>query len=725
MKQNNRKVRYIRQHDEKDCGAACLSMIADYYKFKVPLAKFRELVKVDNEGTSIFGVIDGASKIGMKADALQGSISEFVDGVRNNELNLPAIAHIVTERGFFHYVVVYKIKNDMIYLCDPDNGYVKQRIEDFQKKFTGNVINIVPSDDFKECKQSSRIFYDLLLKQLSHKKLIYMIVLVSMLINVVNIASSYIFKFIIDGTSQRADEHVYMKIYKYGIIVILMFVIQSLLQYMRSVWEAKISKNMDIDIFLKTYNSAVKLPVNFFTTRKTGEVMSRFSDAENIRNAISGIVMSLFVDVIMVLFFLYMMIRTSIALTVISVGIMLIYACIIYGFKNKIKNSKHSVMENNAIVSSFLKESVDGIETIKSYAQEERCIEKMSEMYYKQADSIFKATLVFSLQSTLSGFLSSFGTIALLMVGVYSSQKGIITVGQIMTFYVMFSYFTTPVQNLISFQPTIQTAFVAVDRLDDILETTPEDISGSEKKLDSIRKISFENVVFGYGNRQPVLRGISLEAERGNTIAIVGESGCGKTTLAKILMRFYDHQDGSVTINDEEINCYPVDEIRKRIAYISQDTFLFSDTIRNNLTTGCDDVSDAEILEACHLSHADEFIRKMPGGIDTLIGENSCDLSGGQKQRLAIARALIKKPDVLIMDEATSNLDSVSESVIQEMLNDVKKDMICIVIAHRLKTIRNSDKIFFIQDGCVVESGSHDELMKLENGLYQKYYKCS
>lgn len=264
MKQNNRKVKYIRQHDAKDCGAACLAMIADYYKYKMPLAKFRELVKVDNEGTSIFGIIDGASKIGMKADALQGSISEFVECVRNKEINLPTIAHIVTERGFLHYVVVYKIKNDMIYLCDPDIGYVKQCIEVFQKKFTGNVIDIVPSDNFKGDNQSSRTFYDLILKQLSHKKLIFLIVLGSMFINAVNIASSYIFQFIIDGKSQEADEHVYMNIYKYGIIMILMFVIQALLQYFRSLWGAKISKNTDIDIFLKTYHSAVRLPVNFF-----------------------------------------------------------------------------------------------------------------------------------------------------------------------------------------------------------------------------------------------------------------------------------------------------------------------------------------------------------------------------------------------------------------------------------------------------------------------------
>lgn len=308
---------------------------------------------------------------------------------------------------------------------------------------------------------------------------------------------------------------------------------------------------------------------------------------------------------------------------------------------------------------------------------------------------------------------ASAGVVILLWVGTYLCIDDVIRVADLFVFYYLLSFFLSPVSNLINLQPELQTAMVAAERLDDVLNADKEQKNAERKDIkDILGDIQIEDVVFRYGNRNPVLQNVNLAFPRGKKIAIVGESGCGKTTLAKLLLGFYRPEKGRILIDGKEMLEYSLISIRNHIAYISQDIFLFSDTIYNNLRVGDETITDEEIQGMCERLGVNTFIEKLPMGYSTILEESGNNLSGGQKQCLAIVRALLKKPDVVIMDEATSNLDTVTENQIKKILDDYSENMTWIMIAHRLQTIISCDIIYVMDDGKVIEWGTHQDLLE-------------
>lgn len=286
------------------------------------------------------------------------------------------------------------------------------------------------------------------------------------------------------------------------------------------------------------------------------------------------------------------------------------------------------------------------------------------------------------------------------------------------------AYFLEPVKNLINLQPQMQTAVVAADRLGEILDLEPERVANENKKLslNTLRgDIWFKGITFRYGTRRPVLENITMHIKQGEKIALVGESGSGKTTLVKLLLHLYSPEEGEILINSNNIKDVNIESLRDKIAYIPQETFLFSGSIMDNLTLGLDDVTPEEVIEASKKAQAHDFINDLPLRYETRLEENGSNLSGGQRQRLAIARAILKKPDILILDEATSNLDSITERAIEKTINEYSKGMTTIIIAHRLSTIMRCNNIYIMEKGRIIESGNHDQLLKCQ-GNYAKLW---
>ena len=292
------------------------------------------------------------------------------------------------------------------------------------------------------------------------------------------------------------------------------------------------------------------------------------------------------------------------------------------------------------------------------------------------------------------------------------------------TFYVILNYFISPITNLIEVQPTIQTAIVAAERLCDVLEVETENNVEYGKSADLKGDISFNDITFRYGYRKPVISNLSVNIPAGAKVAIVGESGSGKTTLMKLLMAFYQPESGEITVGNRKLTEFSPKEIRERIAYVSQNVFFFSDTVKENLVMGNKSITDKEIEEACKKAMADDFIKDLPMEYETVLSENASNLSGGQRQRLSIARALLRKPDIMILDEATSNLDTVTEQSIKNMIFGATKGLTTFIIAHRLSTIKNCDIILVMENGEIVESGTHDTLINA-NGRYTEYWKSN
>lgn len=726
-------MKYIKQHDERDCGAACLAMIAEYYGLSQPLAKYRELTKTDRSGTNLYGMVDGAGKIGLEADALEGSTDELFEGIENGEIEFPFVAHIVNENAMLHFVVIFGLKNGKFIVGDPGKGKVKYTVEKFSELWSGYIVTFKKTAGFKEgnFKEGGlRKFFGLLQGQ---HKLLISIFLMSLLISGIGITGSFIFKIVIDRfTSGGQSDGIIAWITKdfnrlkvFFIGIILLYILQGIIQFARGWLMSILSKNIDMKLMLFYYNQIIDLPVSSISTRNTGEYLSRFSDASTIRNAISGATLTLMLDSLMVIACGIILFIQNHLLFYISLIMIVLYGIIVVSYRNAIEQTNRSVMENNARVQSYLKESIDGIDTIKANRAENLVKDNTKNKFVELINAVFKNNIISISQDSICSIIEQVGIVAILWAGFSMALRGIITVGSLMTFYALLAYFTEPIKNLIELQPTMQTAIVAADRLNDILESQTEDDAQGKKKSDSKgvswNKIKFSRVNFRYGNQELLLKNISFEILKGQKVAIVGESGCGKTTLAKILLGFYAPESGKILLGSKDISNYSLAQIRGNIAYVNQNTFLFSDTIKNNLRLGNPDASEEELEKACRSSHASEFIENLPMGYETFLDENGSNISGGQRQRIAIARALLTDPKLLILDEATSNLDTITETAVKNTIFNLDKELTCIIIAHRLSTIVNCDKIIVMQNGRIKEMGTHNELLK-KKGIYFKMW---
>ncbi|MDE5778609.1 MAG: peptidase domain-containing ABC transporter, partial [Lachnospiraceae bacterium] len=627
-------------------------------------------------------------------------------------------------------------------------------ISQFLEQRHGQIITFIPNQNFEKRNERKGSFRKFFLLIMAQKKMLVFIFIMSIFISAINVSGAMIFEYILSDSMgmtenvsgipevgyhyeekmvlERTTDSIFakLKVVFANInvvcgVIIIMYIMRWFMHIARGYLLALTAKRVDIPLTLGYYNHLVDLPASFHVTRKTGEFLSRFNDTSKIRDAISTAALTIMLDTIMALACGALLCCISTTLFLITLVIMLIYAFIMFLFREPIKLVNHEIMEQDAQVTSYLKESIDGIETVKAYQCEYVIKNKSEKLYERLADKSVKGSLIYNLQDSIISLAASVGVVVLLWVGTYLCINNIISIADLFVFYYLINYFLDPVSNLINLQPELQTAMVAAERLNDILDAEIEQQDSDKPQLESLYgDIKIENLDFRYGNRELVLQNVSMDFSKGKKIAIVGESGCGKTTLAKLLLSFYRPERGKVMIDGKNLSEYSIASVRKHIAYIPQDIFLFADTIYNNLKFGNEDVTDEEVKDACELCCADEFIEKLPMKYDTMVEENGNNLSGGQKQRLAIARALLKKPDILIMDEATSNLDTITEESIKRTIQNFSDTMTCIIIAHRINTIKNCDYIYVMDKGRIIEQGTHQSLLE-EDGVYRKLVMCN
>ncbi|MBS2096788.1 peptidase domain-containing ABC transporter [Carboxylicivirga linearis] len=707
----------IKQRDITDCGAVCLASIAAHYKLKLPVSRIRQMAGTDKKGTNILGLIKAAEKMGFTAKGVKGGTDALP------KIPIPAIAHVIVKEVLQHYVVIYKVKDNWIEYMDPGDGqYHREALSEFEKKWTGVLVLFAPNDDFisRNEKVSNLSRFVFLLKP--HKSMVIQALTGAILYTVMGLSTSIYIQKITDYVLVDGNTNL-LNLLSVGMIVILLF--QMFIGASKTVLMLRTGQKIDAQLILGYYKHLLRLPQRFFDTMRVGEIISRINDAVKIRAFINDTAVTLVVNIFIVLFSFALMFIYSWKLALIMAIVVPLYA-LTYFIANKLnKKQERKVMESAADLESQLVESLNSVRTIKQFGLEDYTNIKTETRFISLLKTVYKSGLNSIFSGNSSEFLSRLFTIILLWIGSYFVIDQSITPGELLSFYAIIGYFTSPAAGLIGMNKTVQNALIAADRLFEIMDLEREsDENKIELKINLLSNIHFNKVSFSYGTRVDVFEDFSLTIPKSQLTAIIGESGSGKTTLAALIQKLYPLNAGSITIGEHNINYYNNESLRQLIASVPQKLDLFAGNVVENIAVGEFQPDMKRILEVCNQLGILKFIENLPNGFNTYVGENGASLSGGQKQRLAIARALYRNPEVLILDEATSSLDSESESYVQATIESLKKQgKTIVVIAHRLSTVMNADNIVVLENGKLIEEGTHFNLFDKKGKYYKMWQK--
>jgi len=695
----------IKQRDLTDCGAACIASVAAHYKLKLPIARIRQLASTDKKGTNVLGLIEALEKLGFQAKGVKGQFDSLF------KIPKPAIAHIIVKEVLHHYVVIYNTTKDYIEVMNPDDGKMhRYEHEEFKKVWTGVLVILMPGEGFKTGNKQTSVLSRFWALISPHKSIMIQALLGALVYTVIGLTTSIYVQKIVDYVLVDGNRNL-LNLMSIGMIALLL--IQVFIGSMKNIFTLRTGQSIDVQLILGYYKHLLKLPQQFFDTMRVGEIISRVNDAVKIRSFINEALANIAVNIFILLFSFALMFTYYWKLALVVLLIVPFYS-IIYFITNRLnKKIERNLMENAAELESQLVESLNSMSTIKSFGLETHANIKTETRFIRLLKTVYKSGLNTIFTGSSSEFFSRLFTIILLWVGAGFVLDNEITPGELLSFYALVGYFTGPVSSLIGMNKVVQNAIIAADRLFEIMDLEREKDENKIKFTpDMIGDIRFTNVQFRYGSRVTVFQDISLHIPKGKVTALVGESGSGKSTLISILQNLYPIQAGHIHIGEYDLKYIENDALRNMVSVVPQKIDLFAGNVIENIAVGDYQPDMKKIIGICSGLDIIEFIEKLPNDFNTYLGENGATLSGGQKQRLAIARALYKDPEILILDEATSSLDSASEQYIQRMVNILReKGKTIILIAHRLSTVFQADKIMVLEQGKLVEEGTHDELL--------------
>ena len=711
------KRTFVPQIDARDCGVAALASIAKFYGSDFSLAHLRELAKTNKEGTTALGIVKAADEMGFETRPVQADKTLF----DMSDVPYPFIVHVNKEGKLQHYYVVYQTKKDYLVIGDPDPSVkiTKMSKERFFSEWTGVAIFLAPKPSYqphKDKKNGLLSFLPLIFKQ---KSLIAYIVLSSLLVTIINIGGSYYLQGILDEYIPNQMKST-LGIISIGLIIT--YILQQAMSFSRDYLLTVLSQRLSIDVILSYIRHIFELPMSFFATRRTGEIISRFTDANSIIDALASTILSLFLDVSILILVGGVLLAQNPNLFLLSLISIPIYMFIIFSFMKPFEKMNHDVMQSNSMVSSAIIEDINGIETIKSLTSEENRYQNIDSEFVDYLEKSFKLTKYSILQTNLKQGTKLVLNILILWFGAQLVMSSKISIGQLITFNTLLSYFTTPMENIINLQTKLQSAKVANNRLNEVYLVESE-FQVQENLVHSpflMGDIEFDDLSYKYGFGRDTLTDINLTIKQGDKVSLVGVSGSGKTTLAKMIVNFFEPYKGHISINHQDIKNIDKKVLRRHINYLPQQAYIFNGSILENLTLGGNNmISQEDILKACELAEIRQDIERMPMGYQTHLSDGA-GLSGGQKQRIALARALLTKSPVLILDEATSALDVLTEKKVIDNLMSLT-DKTILFVAHRLSIAERTNRVIVLDQGKIIEVGSHQELMQAQ-GFYHHLF---
>jgi ATP-binding cassette, subfamily B, bacterial HlyB/CyaB len=694
---------YYAQQSVSDCGAACLIMIGQYWGRNFSLNRLRDLANVNRNGSTLRGLAYAAETIGFVTRPVKATLDRFA------EQKLPAIAHWDNN----HYIVVYEINKKHVIVGDPAIGQRVLTHREFQAKWTGYALLVEPTTWLDEGRGSSFPVWRFLELLKPHRIALGEVFIASIVIQLFGLITPLLTQLLLDRVVVQRSSLTLMAV-GMGLLLFGLFrvAITGLRQYLLD----HVSQKVNVSLIVGFVRHSFKLPLSFFESRYVGDIVARLQENQKIQKFLTGEALSIFLDFLTIFIYAGLMFYYSWKMALLALIIVppfFILALVATPFLQKISRD---IFTATAKEQSYVIEAFSGIGTVKSMAVEHRVRWKWEEYLNKAVKKQFSGQIIGNEVQIASATIQVIANTSVLWFGAWQVIQDELTIGQLIAFNMLLGNVISPFQRLAIMWNQLQEVIISVERINDVLEAEPEEDwqVHPRQPLPTIQgKIRFQEVSFRYhpDDKANVLENLNFEVEAGQTVALVGRSGSGKSTIAKMILGLYAPTEGKIIIDGNDLANISPASLRQQVGVVDQSNFLFGGTIRENISVKHPEATLEEVREAAEQAGADEFIQKLPLKYETLVGERGGTLSGGQCQRLAIARALLGNPRLLILDEATSSLDAESERIIQRNLNTIIKDRTTVIIAHRLSTIRQADIILVLDKGVLLETGTHPELM--------------
>jgi ATP-binding cassette, subfamily C, bacterial len=701
------KYQLVQQHSEEDCGAACLASVAKHYDRIFTISRCREAVGTGQRGTTLLGLKQGAASLGFNTRGVKVPL----EAIQKEAMPLPSIIHW---QGY-HWVVLYGLRGKQYVVADPGVGIRYLDEKSLTEAWLDRVMLILEPDPvrfFNQTDEREKIsgLGRFLKRLLPYRGIVAQTFLLNSVLGLLSLASPMLVQILTDDVLVRGDSHLLTSV---AIAVIVMNVVSSTLQLAQSNLVAHFAQRLELGLILEFGRQILRLPLSYYETRRSGEIVSRLEDIQQINQLISQIVVNLPSQFFVALISLGFMTFYSVKLTVVALAIatLMSISTIIFlpSLQQKIRNTLVLSAENQGI----LVETFKGAITVKTTTAAPQFWEEFQTRYSRLANFMFRTIQIGFLNSIFANLVSSIGGIILLWFGSSLVIEQELTIGMLLAFKSTNDNFTTFINSLISFVDRFTRTKTATQRLTEVIDATPETPDSDRKpwiRIPDHANITCHNLNFHHPGRVELLQDFSLTLPGGMVTALIGKSGCGKSTLAKIIAGLYFPNSGNIRFdiyNQEDIS---LDCLRQEVVLVPQDAHFWSRSIMENFRLGNPQISFENIVQACQISGADEFISSLPEKYQTVLGEFGSNLSGGQRQRLALARGIINNPPVLILDESTSALDPVSEAEVLKSLMMYRHGKTTIIISHRPRVIQRADWIVMLKGGRLHLQGSFQDL---------------
>lgn len=701
----------VEQAEEVDCGAASLAMICRHYGISASLGKLREMANVTTEGATLDSLARAGETLGFTTRGMKCTYESLLG------FEMPFIAHW---EGC-HYIVVYGISKRHVWVADPARGFARLTVDQFEKGWTGTCLLFTVGKEMAQLEtRSPWVRFAEYLRP--YKTILGHLLLATLVIELLGVAPPVILQNILDRVVVHHNVEL-LHVLIVGLIIAHIFT--RLTTVMRGFLSNFMTRNLDFTMISHFFKHTLSLPLGFFDKRRTGDVFARFQENLKVRNFLTEATISTLLNLLMTFVYFIVLFMYNVKMTLILIACVIPLGILTLAITPKIKDYARRAFETSTDAEALLMETISGAETVKAMGIERSMRMRWEKKYTKALNVQYRAQRFDILVGFAGQMMSAITTVIILWVGATMVLSNQLTIGQLIAFNMLMGSVMSPLMGLIGLWDELQETAVAMERLGDVLDIEPEqktaDVESRILLPELEGHICMENLYFRYGGKETpyVLENINLEIKPGELVAIVGPSGSGKTTLAKLIVGFYPPSEGKITVDGYDLAVIDKEYYRRQIGYVMQNNLLFSGSIVENIAAGDESPDKRRVVEAARVADAHGFISAMPLGYEQIIGERGMGLSGGQMQRLCIARALYHDPGVLILDEATSSLDAQTESSILKNMQEVLEGRTALVIAHRLSTVMNADKILVLHNGNIVEQGPHSHLVDRKGMYYQ------